>query len=354
MGRRAWRRLIYIGAALAGAWFAARFLLPWCAPFLLSFALAALIEPLVRALVRRGWPRSAAAGLVDLGLLALLVRGCGALIGRGVEAIGAFAREVPGMMTGLAQTLGRLEERGLSLIAQAPAELEDTLRRALDAVGESLYDLPPLLSQWALDTVGRFAGKSPDLLLFVVTAGIGSYFCSASFPRVTAFVLAQVPPHLKERLEGMGEELKGSLGGWLRAQLILMGITFFELLAAFLLLKIPSPAALAGITAVVDALPLFGSGVILAPWAVYCLLLGQSARGLGLLISWGVVSLVRSCIEAKLLGDQIGLHPLASLMAMYVGWRVWSVWGMLLFPMLLVTARQLNDRGVVRLWRKIS
>lgn len=353
MERRWGRRLLSAGVTLGCLWLAARFLLPWCAPFLMGFALAALIEPLVRALVRRGWPRSAAAGLVDLGLLALLVRACGALIGWGVEAIGDFAREVPAMMTGLAQTLGRLEERGLSLLAQTPAELEDTLRRAMDAVGESLYDLPALLSQWALDAMGRLAGKSPDLLLFVVTAGIGSYFCSASFPRVTAFLLAQVPPRLKERLAGMGEELKGSLGGWLRAQLILMGITFFELLAAFLLLKIPSPAAVAGVTAVVDALPLFGTGLILAPWAVYSLLLGRSARGLGLLISWGVVSLVRSCIEAKLLGDQIGLHPLASLVALYVGWRVWSVWGMLLFPMLLVTARQLNDRGVVRLWRRI-
>ena len=65
MGRRARRRLLTIGAALAGAWLAARFLLPWCAPFLLGFALAALIEPLVRALVRRGWPRSAAATCVS-------------------------------------------------------------------------------------------------------------------------------------------------------------------------------------------------------------------------------------------------------------------------------------------------
>ncbi len=353
MGRRWGRRLLSAAAVLGGLWLASRFLLPWFAPFLLGFALAALIEPLVRALVRRGWPRGAAAGLVDLGLLALLVRGCSAMIGWGVAAVSDFAREAPALMTGLAQALGRLEEQLLTMIAQAPAELESTLRRALDAVGEGLYGLPVLLSQWTLDAVGQLAGKSPDLLLFVVTAGIGSYFCSASFPRVLAFVQAQLPQRLKERLEGMGEEVKGSLGGWLRAQLILMGITFFELLAAFLLLKIPRPAVLAGIIAVVDALPLFGTGVMLAPWAIYCLLLGQSARGLGLLISWGGVSLVRSCIEAKLLGDQIGLHPLASLMAMYVGWRVWSVWGMLLFPMLLVTARQLNDRGVVRLWKRI-
>ena len=353
MGRRWGRRLLSAAAVLGGSWLAARFLLPWCAPFLLGFALAALIEPLVRALVRRGWPRGAAAGLVDLVLLALLIRGCGALIGRGLEAVSRFAREAPALMTGLAQTLGRLEEGVLSLIAQAPEELERTLRLALDAMGESLYGLPAVMSQWALDAAARLAGKSPDLLLFVVTAGIGSYFCSASFPRVLAFLEAQVPESLKRRLEGMGEELKGSLGGWLRAQLLLMGITFCELLAAFLLLKIPSPAAMAALTAVVDALPLFGTGVIMVPWAVYCLLLGQSTRGLGLLICWGGVSLVRSCIEAKLLGDQIGLPPLASLMAMYVGWRVWSVWGMLLFPMLLVTARQLNDRGVVRLWKRI-
>lgn len=353
MERRWLRLLLSVAAALGCLWLAARFLLPWGAPFLLGFALAALIEPLVRALVRRGWPRSAAAGLVDLGLLVLLIRGLSALIGWGLEAVSDFARQAPALMTGLAQTMDSLEERFLAMIAQAPEELESTLRLALDAVGESLYGLPALLSQWALDAVGRLAGRSPDILLFVVTAGIGSYFCSASFPKLLAFLEAQVPESLKKRMEGMGEELKGSLGGWLRAQLILMGITFFELLAAFLLLKIPSPAAIAALTAFVDALPLFGTGVIMAPWALYCLLLGHSARGLGLLITWGAVSLVRSCIEAKLLGDQIGLHPLASLMAMYVGWRVWSVWGMLLFPMLLVTAQQLNDRGVVRLWRRV-
>jgi predicted PurR-regulated permease PerM len=132
-----------------------------------------------------------------------------------------------------------------------------------------------------------------------------------------------------------------------------MGITFCELLGAFWLLGIESAPGMAALTAFVDALPLFGTGIILAPWALGCLLLGQSSRGLGLLIAWIAVSLVRNCIEAKLLGDQIGLHPLASLAAMYVGWQVWSVWGMLLFPVLLVTAQQLNDRGVVRLWRKV-
>lgn len=351
---RRWLNLALSAAAVVGGlWLTARFLLPWAAPFLLSFAIAALMEPLVRLLVRHGWRRGLAAGLTSLGVLALLIWGLSALAAWGIEAAAGFAEQVPALMTGLAQSLDDLEGRMLGMIAQAPEELGDTLRLALDAMGQTLYGLPAVVSQWALDAVRRLAQRSPDLLLFVVTAGIGSYFCSASFPRLVAFLAAQVPEETKRRLDGLGADLKGSLGGWLRAQLILMGITFFELLLAFLLLSIPDAAGLAALTAFVDALPLFGTGIILAPWAVGCLLLGEYARGLGLLIAWAVVSLVRSCIEAKLLGDQIGLHPLASLTAMYVGWRVWSVWGMLLFPVLLVTLQQLNDKGVVRLWKKI-
>ena len=66
-----------------------------------------------------------------------------------------------------------------------------------------------------------------------------------------------------------------------------------------------------------------------------------------------VINLVRNCLQAKLMGDQIGLDALASLLAVYVGWQVWGVWGMLSFPIILVTVQQLNDRGVIRLWKRL-
>ena len=342
-----------LGLVVGTLWLTARFLLPWAAPLLLSFAIAGAMEPLVRLLVRHRWRRGLAAGLTSLTVLALLIWGLSALAAWGASAAGELAGRLPSLLAGLSESLDRQEERLLRLIAQAPEELSDTLRLALDAMGDWLYSLPAELGRWALDALRRLAQRSPDVLLFAVTAGIGSYFCSASWPRLLAFLAAQIPEDWKRRLNGLGADLKGSLGGWLRAQLILMGITFCELLGAFWLLGIESAPGMAALTAFVDALPLFGTGIILAPWALGCLLLGQSSQGLGLLIAWIAVSLVRNCIEAKLLGDQIGLHPLASLAAMYVGWQVWSVWGMLLFPVLLVTAQQLNDRGVVRLWRTV-
>ena len=351
--RRLLNLALRLGLVVGTLWLTARFLLPWAAPLLLSFAIAGAMEPLVRLLVRHRWRRGLAAGLISLTVLALLVWGLSALAAWGASAAGELAGRLPSLMAGLSESLDRLEERLLRLIAQAPEELSDTLRLALDAMGDWLYSLPAELGRWALDALRRLAQRSPDVLLFAVTAGIGSYFCSASWPRLLAFLAAQIPEDWKRRLNGLGADLKGSLGGWLRAQLILMGITFCELLAAFWLLGIESAPGMAALTAFVDALPLFGTGIILAPWALGCLLLGQSSRGLGLLIAWIAVSLVRNWIEAKLLGDQIGLHPLASLAAMYVGWQVWRGWGMLRFPVLLVTAQQLNDRGVVRLWRKV-
>ena len=172
-----------------------------------------------------------------------------------------------------------------------------------------------------------------------------------AFPKINAFILAQLPVGFRQRLEGLGADLRGSFGGFMRAQLILMAMTFIELLIAFLLLGVRGALGIAAVTALIDALPVFGTGVVLVPWAAYCLLLGDIRRGIALLVCWGLVNLVRSCTQAKLLGDQIGLDPITSLLAIYVGWQVWGVWGMLLFPILFVTLRQLNDRGVIHLWR---
>lgn len=345
--------LLYCAAAVGALWIFVRFLLPWTAPFLVAFLLAALMEPAVRYLAGKGVRRGAAAGLLTLFLLALLVMIIVWLVSRGVSAATDFARRAPILMQGAGETLKRLELMAREYIRTAPPGVSGYLESAIDSAAGALYRLPGSLSQWALDAVARVAQNSPGSALFAVTAGIGTYFISASFPRITAFVQAQLPNRLRQRLDGMGRDLKQSFGGWIRAQLILMAMTFGELLAAFLLLGIKNAAGIAAVTALVDALPVFGTGIVLVPWALYALLLGDLGRGLGLLISWCTVNLVRSCVQAKLLGDQIGLDPVSSLLAVYVGWQVWGVWGMLVFPILFVTLQQLNDKGVIKLWREI-
>ena len=345
--------LLYMGVAVGVVWLSVRFVLPWGAPFLLAFALAAGLEYPVRALTRRGWRRGAASALCSLGALAVVLFVLVRLGARCLTAVADFARRAPELVQSLADGAARLERGLFAYIDAAPPELGELLRTALDGIGETLWTVPGRLSQSALDAASRAAQHSPDMLLFAVTFSLGTYFFSAAFPRVLRFLEAQLPSQERRRLAGFGRDLRGSFGGFLRAQLLLMLLTFFELLLAFLLLRLRHAAGLAALTALVDALPVFGTGTVLLPWAAASLLLGRGGRALGLALCGALVNLTRSAAQAKLLGDQIGLDPLASLLAVYVGWQLGRVWGMLLCPLVLVTLCRLNEKGVLHLWKSL-
>lgn len=108
---------------------------------------------------------------------------------------------------------------------------------------------------------------------------------------------------------------------------------------------------LAALIAVIDALPVFGTGTVLVPWGALCLLTGNVPKGLGLLALYGVISLVRSVLEPKIMAAQVDLSPLAALAAMYVGFCAFGVAGMVLCPMALLFVKQLHDSGWLRLWK---
>ncbi len=345
--------LLYAAGAVGLIWLAVRFLLPWAAPFILAWLIAAVLEVPVSFLQRHGWKRGAASGLCTLAALALLLWGAAALLWEGLGKLSEFARELPVLMEAVTLKLRELEAMAYSHINAAPEGSAMFLEMAGRAITDALSALPAHISRAAVGFITKTAQASPNTLLFIVTVFIGAYFISSSFPRINAFLLAQLPEKLRYRLRGLGADLKSSFGGVLRSQLILMAMTFFQLLIAFWILGVESSTELAAVTAIVDALPVFGTGAILLPWAACCLLLGETRRGTGLIVSWLVISIVRNLSQAKLMGDQIGLEPLASLISVYVGWRVWGVGGMLLFPILLVTLRQLNDRGIIRLWKSV-
>ena len=123
------------------------------------------------------------------------------------------------------------------------------------------------------------------------------------------------------------------------------------LLAGFLLMGQRYALLLAAVTALVDALPVFGTGTVLLPWAAVCLLAGQAPRAVALAAMYAVISAVRSLLEPKVMAAQAGLPPLAALAAMYAGFRALGVAGMILLPMALLFVKQLHDEGYVGLWK---
>ena len=180
----------------------------------------------------------------------------------------------------------------------------------------------------------------PAAFIFVTVTLLACYYFTADDGRlgrgVSAFFSRLTPAPLRDRLPPIGRRLRRLGRQYLRACLLLGLLTFCLSFIGLAILRIPYAFILALLLATVDLLPLLGTGIILIPWAVICLILGQVKLGIGLLVLYGVTTLVRQILEPKLIGDGLGIHPLLSLFSMYAGLRLFGVWGMILAP--LVTA----------------
>ena len=345
-------RVWALPAALAAAavYASLRWLLPWLLPFLLALAAAALLQPAVGALVRRGVKRPLASGICVLGALAAAGGLLWLLLSRLFAELSDLVRRLPELLAGLSQAVQGWETRLAALPERVPEGLSGLLRGGLDSLRAGLESLPGELAKKLPGLVSAAAGAAPEALLFTVTLLIGLYFTSASYPALLHGAAALLPEQLLARARRARLDLRATLGKWLRAQLLLLLLTFGERTAAFSLLRVRYALLLAAVTAVVDALPVFGTGTVVLPWAAVELLTGNYPLAAGLGVTYAVVTVLRSCIQPKLLGDQLGLHPLASLASIYVGWRAAGVWGMLLLPVAAITAKQLWP-GLVRVRR---
>lgn len=321
-------------------WLGVRYLLRWLLPFLLALALAAAVEPVIAWCRRRmGLKRGFTAAVVTIAVT-------GAILALAAVIVWQLIRQaagLPGMTEDLRQ---RLED----FCAACPQGLRSWLEEVPALLGTLAAGVAQRASGACITAAAALAAALPGVFLFCGTTALAVFFTAGSYPRVMAFFRRQLG-HRLDRARGVKANLLSTLGKWCRAQAILLGVTFCELLAGFLLMGQRYALLLAAVTALVDALPVFGTGTVLLPWAAVCLLAGQAPRAVALAALYAVISAVRSLLEPKVMAAQAGLPPLAALAAMYAGFRALGVAGMILLPMALLFVKQLHDEGYVGLWK---
>ena len=335
-------KLFSILLVFFAVWLAARFLLPLFGPFLLGTLLALSAEPMVSFLHRRlHLPRSAAAGIavtMAFGFLALLLMLLCAFVVRELRALAGILPQLEQTArSGISLTQSWL----LELSSHVPQELRPLVE---DNLGSIFSDGSALISRgisWLLGLAGNLLSHVPDSALGLGTAVLSGYMISAKLPRIRRFFLRRIPKQRLLAILAALKRIRSTLGCWLLAQGKLMGLTFVILLLGFVLLRIPYALLWALGICLVDAFPVLGTGTVLLPWSLMLFLQGDGARAIGLLGIYVVVTLSRSIAEPKLLGRHLGLDPLAALMALYVGFQLWGIGGMLLSPILATTALQL-------------
>lgn len=183
--------------------------------------------------------------------------------------------------------------------------------------------------------VSGYAVSVPSVVIKIIITVISSYFMAADFDGMIEVVLRALPEQWKERIIRITNQTKNIIGIFLRSYSLLMLITFCELFLGLWLLKVPYAGLIAMIIAVFDILPILGTGGILIPWAVIAAILRDYKMAIGIAILYLVITVIRNTLEPKLVGKQIGLHPLATLISMFVGARLFGLMGLIGFPLAL-------------------
>lgn len=320
-------------------WLGIRFFLPILLPFLLGTLLSIAAEPTV-SLLSKKLPRVAAAGIgvcVTLVLIGCIFFLLMALL---VREMGILAGALPDLGQTATEGLSSLEGFLLELTDRTPSGVRPLLSRAVTGLFSDGTAVMDRLIQWIPGAATKVLGHIPGSAITLGTGILSAFMVSARLPKLKDWFRGVIGSAGLQKWLPLLSRVRHALGGFLKAQLKLSLLSFFITLCGFFLLKIPYAPVWALFTAVVDAIPVLGTGTVLIPWSLVCFLQDNHAQAIGLLGIYAVAFLSRTILEPRLVGDQLGLDPLMTLVALYAGYKIWGFGGMLLAPLLCVTAME--------------
>lgn len=317
-------------------------------PFIIAFIIASMAEPIIRLLMRKtkilrkyAVPLTL---LVFLGFLGLTVT---LIIIRLISEVKSAAVILPDLASGLYDDINFWIKSYKDIFDWLPTEITDSIGSILLDFSKSITNLLKSITKGAYTT----AISIPEAFLFTIVTALSTFFISNDREKISRFFTAQFPEKWINKTKDIINDMFSALAGYIKAQLIIVVVVFFILFAGFSIIRVKYSLLLAFIISIVDALPIFGTGAFLIPWSIYSFFTGNIRMGISLLVLYGIALIVRQLIEPKIVGDQIGVHPLVTLMAMYVGLKVFGFIGLILGPIFVLILRNiiigmLKDRTI--------
>ena len=331
--------IAYYGALALLIVLAVRYLVPVLLPFLLGFFVASAFNSLVSKLSRYR-KRAFAAAVVILpfwGVLLFLLRKAGALFYREAAELLEWIQHTDFQEILSRISLPFLEEDTIQWLTQ---RAEDLLPALVDLARTGLMSLLDLLM------------GIPDALIFSFVTVFSSYLLSVKYPQIEPFLLRQMSARLQTEYYDVKEFLLRKIFRILRAYGIMLVLNYAQLLIGFWVLNVSYPLILAAVIALFDLLPYVGIPSILVPWGlIEWFVFSDSSLGIGLIVLAVIVFLIRELAEPRVMGKNLGLSPLMSLLSIYLGMKLIGFFGAFLFPLLFLFVKEWNDSGRLPLWK---
>ncbi len=336
-------RSLYVLIVLALVLLVFKVAFTYLLPFVFAFLMASAMEPFVRFLVKRKFPRSAAVAVAMIVYFGLVFALCFLAVTRLVSEVSDFSKNIPDYGRVFTAAFSDLVEWGKKLYLHLPKEAVGPLQ---DSIQSLAGQFTRVVTSLAGSVIGIFTAL-PEMLMFAMFTVVATFFASKDRPMFKEFLSKRLPAPTYARLASLKNSLGHSLVGFLKAQLLLMTLTFTECFIGLSLIGIRYALVISLLTAIVDILPVLGTGTVLVPWGFVCLIMGKTAIGFSLLALYLVIMVVRYIVEPKIVGTQLDLHPLVALMAMFAGLKALGVAGLLLGPAIVVVVLALMKSGLL-------
>ena len=341
----------YLAVIAAIAVVLIKYAMPMLTPFVAGFVIAYLLKNLIRPLAKKtGLPWKLCAIIVVL-IFYLLVGVIVSLLG--VQILSGAAdliRSIPDLYNKEIQPLflnviWNVEE----FLLRLDPSLVSTLNRLSSDMLSSIGQMVSSLSVQAMSLVTSLAYSLPGLFIQLVLLIISTFFIAIDYDNLKGFCLRQMNDTAMNIFLEIKEYVVGTLWVCIRSYAIIMTITFIEISIGLSILSVPHAILIAGAIAIFDILPVVGTGGIMLPWALLAAVSGNFRLGLGLLLLYVVITVIRNIIEPKIVGGQLGLHPIVTLSSMFAGVQLLGVVGLFGFPIGLSLLVYLNRRGVIHI-----
>ena len=363
--------LLYLAAILGLAYVFFKYLFWMAAPFLLTFFFAMLLQRPLRWLDKKTEKKAHtfwSIALVILSVMIIIIPLVLIFIGIG-NKISDFVSYLVGQLDDIPTFLATLEKEILDLLKHLPSGLYKTLSNTITESftkliqgGESAtsaIDMDTIKSGLSTGISGMYSvvKNIPSVLIGIVIGFVAWIFFTKDYDKVVRFIQRQMPKDKKNTLVEFKQVFYKTILTMFRAYGLIMCITFGELLLGFSILSMLGImkngyfALIAAGIAIFDILPVAGSGGILIPWAIVCLVTGNYKQAIGLIIIYVVITVIRQYIEPKIVGTSLGVNPIVTLMGLYFGLKLFGFIGMFVVPITIMTLKALNDNGRISIWK---
>lgn len=316
-------------------------------PFVIGWIIALIANPLVRFFEEKfRIKRKAGTAFVIIAVIALVIL-AGYLIGVKVtEQVIGLIHELPRMWDGMEEDFRTIGRNLDVLYSRFPEEV----RTAIEGVGEEMDgyvgNLVSSVSTPTIEAVGKFAKHLPTLIVGIIMCLLSAYFFVADREFITVNVKKHMPEAVMYRYYMMSRSLKRAVGGYFKAQFKIEVWMYLLLVIGFWILKVDYALLIALGIAILDFLPIFGTGTVLMPWAVIKILSADYKMAVGLLIIWCGGQLARQVIQPKIVGDSIGVPPIPTIVLLFIGYKAAGVFGMIIAVPIGIIFANMYEEGV--------